>query len=112
LQSMNYSAVVLYWIGFAYHFFLPEPSMISTSMPLLMQFAEAKNLNPLAIGMIWTFAAGGKIFMYQSPVLVVGYSYGHFEAKDLLKVGLVLTVVESLILMLLVPLYWPLIGIQ
>ena len=112
LQSTNYSAVVLYWTGFAYHFFLPEPSMISTSMPLLMQFAEAKNLNPLAIGMIWTFAAGGKIFMYQSPVLVVGYSYGHFEAKDLLKVGLVLTIVESLILMLLVPLYWPLIGIQ
>lgn len=112
LESVNYSAVVLYWIGFVYHFFLPEPSMISTSMPLLMQFAKSHNLNPLAIGMIWTFAAGGKIFMYQSPVLVVGYSYGHFEAKDLLKVGLVLTLVESLILMLLVPAFWPLIGIR
>jgi len=111
-QSVNYSALVLYWAGFFYHFFLPEPSNISTSMPLLMNFAKSNNLSPLAIGMIWTFAAGGKIFMYQSPVLVVGYSYGQFEAKDLLKVGLVLTLVESVILILLVPTLWPLIGIH
>jgi len=112
LVSPSYSALILYWAGFIYHFFLPEPSNVSTSMPTLMQFARAQGLNPLAIGMIWTFAAGGKIFMYQSPVLVVGYSYGRFEAKDLLKVGLVLTVVESAIVFILVPIYWPLIGIS
>ena len=61
--------------------------------------------------MIWTFASGGKIFAYQSAVLIVGYSFGYFEAKDLLKVGFILTVVESVILLLLVPPYWPLIGI-
>jgi di/tricarboxylate transporter len=81
-------------------------------MPLLMRFAKENNLSPLAIGMIWTFASGGKIFIYQSPVLVVGYSYGRFEAKDLLKVGFVLTLVECLILLFLVPLYWPLLGIH
>lgn len=111
-MSVNYSAFFLYWAGFLYHFFLPEPSNISTSMPLIMRFAKGNNLSPLAIGMIWTFASGGKIFMYQSPVLVVGYSYGRFEAKDLLKVGIVLTLVECLVLMLLVPVYWPLIGIK
>jgi solute carrier family 13 (sodium-dependent dicarboxylate transporter), member 2/3/5 len=112
LSSVNYSSLVLYWAGFVYHFFLPEPSNLSTSMPLLMRFAKENNLSPLAIGMIWTFASGGKIFIYQSPVLVVGYSYGRFEAKDLLKVGCILTLVECLILVLLVPLYWPLIGIH
>ena len=112
LKSGNYSAIVLYWAGFVYHFFLPEPSNISTSMPLLMTFAKSNNLSPLAMGMMWTFAAGGKIFMYQSPVLVVGYSYGQFEAKDLLKVGLILSLVESLILILLVPTLWPLIGVH
>jgi anion transporter len=112
LQSVSHSTVVLYWTGFFYHFFLPEPSNISTSMPLLMSFAKSHNLNPLAIGMIWTFAAGGKIFMYQSPVLVVGYSYGRFEAKDLLKVGLILTVIDFFILVLLVPTLWPMIGIR
>jgi sodium-dependent dicarboxylate transporter 2/3/5 len=112
LHSVNYSSLVLYWAGFVYHFFLPEPSNLSTSMPLLMRFAKENNLSPLAIGMIWTFASGGKIFIYQSPVLVVGYSYGRFDAKDLLKVGFVLTLVECLILVFLVPLYWPLIGIR
>ncbi len=112
LHSVNYSAVILYWAGFVYHFFLPEPSNVSTSLPSLMTFAKANNLNPLAIGMMWTFAAGGKIFMYQSPVLVVGHSYGQFEAKDLLKMGILLTIVESLILVLLVPTLWPLLGIR
>jgi len=38
-------------------------------------------------------------------------SYGCFTARDMLKVGAALTIVESLILLFLVPLYWPLIGI-
>jgi len=44
--------------------------------------------------------------------MIVGYSYGYFEARDLLKIGFWLTVIESIILMLLVPFYWPLIGIR
>jgi hypothetical protein len=42
--------------------------------------------------MLWTFAGGGKLFMYQNTALILGYSYGFFTAKDLLKVGAVLTV--------------------
>jgi anion transporter len=106
------SSFILYWTAFIYHFFLAnETAMLSTSLPVVLKFFDTQGLNPLPIGMIWTFAAGGKIFAYQSAVLVVGYSYGYFEAKDLLKVGLILTVVESLILLVLVPFYWPLIGI-
>jgi solute carrier family 13 (sodium-dependent dicarboxylate transporter), member 2/3/5 len=104
--------VVLYWTAFVYHFFLAnETAMLSTSLPVVLKLAIDQGLNPLATGMIWTFAAGGKIFVYQGAVLVVGYSFGHFDAKDMLKVGFALTVVESLILLLLVPFYWPLIGI-
>jgi di/tricarboxylate transporter len=88
-----------------------EVSMLGTSIPPLMNFATSRGLDPLAIGMVWTFAAGGKIFVYQSAVLIVGYSYGYFDARDMFRMGLLLTVVESLILILLVPFYWPLIGI-
>ncbi|HET7747317.1 MAG TPA: SLC13 family permease, partial [Vicinamibacteria bacterium] len=112
IQSPLSSAVVLYWSAFVYHFFLAnETAMLSTSLPVVLDLAKAQGMNPLATGMIWTFAAGGKIFVYQGAVLVVGYSFGHFDARDMLKVGFALTVVESLILMALVPLYWPLIGI-
>jgi len=106
------STLVLYWSAFAYHIAIGnEISMLATSLPILMTFAKDHGINPLALGMIWTFGAGPKIFIYESAVLVVGYSYGYFTNKDMLKVGAILSIVTAVILLLLVPLYWPLIGI-
>ena len=112
LGNIFSTTVIMYWAGFIYHFFLAsEISMLGTSMPLVMAFAKQHGINPLMLGLLWTFSAGGKLFAYQSGVLVLGYSYGYFEARDLIRVGAWLTVVEFLILLLLVPFYWPLIGI-
>ena len=61
--------------------------------------------------MIWTFASGGKIFVYQSAVMIVGYSYGYFDARDMLRVGGFLCLVEALLLLIVVPFYWPLLGL-
>ena len=106
-------AFVPYWTAFIYHIFLGnELSMLATSVPPLMNFAKSAGIHPLPLGLVWAFAAGGKIFVYQSGVTVAGYSYGYFEAKDLLRVGFCLTVVESVVLLLIVPYYWPLIGIR
>jgi len=106
------STMVLYWSAFAYHIVIGnEIAMLSTSLPILMNYARTHGLDPLSLGMIWTFGAGPKLFIYESAVLVVGYSYGYFDNKDMLKVGAILSVVTAIILLLLVPLYWPLIGI-
>jgi di/tricarboxylate transporter len=69
-------------------------------------------LNALKIGMLWVFSSGGKIFVYQSGVLVIGYGYGYFRAKDILRLGLIMSIVDSLLLLLIVPFYWPLVGIR
>jgi hypothetical protein len=61
--------------------------------------------------LLWVFAGGGKLFVYQNTVLMLGYSYGCFTGRDVLKVGAILTVVEGLFLLILVPYYWPLIGL-
>ena len=107
------SVLALYWTGFVYHIFLAnEISMLGTSAPLLMQFASAHGLSPLKLGMLWVFASGGKIFVYQSGVLVLGYAYGYFRAKDILRLGLIMSAVDSLLLLLVVPFYWPLLGIR
>jgi sodium-dependent dicarboxylate transporter 2/3/5 len=106
-------AFVPYWTAFTYHIFLGnELSMLATSLPPLLNFAKSNNIHPLPLGLVWTFAAGGKIFVYQSGVMVAGYSYGYFEAKDLLRVGMLLTIAESLVLLLIVPFYWPLLGLR
>jgi anion transporter len=106
------STFVLYWSAFFYHIFLAsELSMLGTSIPVLMNYAAAHHLNVLAMGMIWTFACSGKIFVYQSGVLMLGYSYGFFSSKDLFRLGFCMSLVDSVLLLLVVPFYWPLIGI-
>src|ERR1700756_628348 len=113
VTNMFSLALVPYWTAFVYHIFLGnEFSMLGTSMPPFLNFAKGAGIHLLPLGLVWAFAAGGKIFVYQSGVMVTGYSYGYFDAKDLLRVGFVLTVVESLVLLVLVPFYWPLIGIR
>jgi anion transporter len=113
LTNLFTTTAVLYWVAFVYHFLLAsEISMLGTSIPLVMEFAKEHQLHPLVLGLIWTFAAGGKLFAYQSGVLIVGYAYGYFTAGDLVKVGFWLTVVEFIVLALIVPFYWPLLGIQ
>jgi anion transporter len=102
----------LYWGGFVYHFATAsEISMLATSLPVLMQYAKANNMDILWVGMIWAFSAGGKLFAYQSAPLVVGYSYGYFRHTDLIKIGAVLTLIEFVGLALCVAVWWPLLGI-
>ena len=106
-------ATALYWTGIVYHFALAsELSMLSTGLPVIINFAQAHGYNPTTAALLWNFASGGKMFVYQSAVLMFGYGFGYFESKDMLKVGAVLTVVEGILVMIIVPLYWPLIGLH
>jgi sodium-dependent dicarboxylate transporter 2/3/5 len=104
-------ATILYWGGFLYHLFMADNAMVVTALPVLLKLAEVEGYNPVAIGLIWCFTTGGKVFVYQAASYVLGYSYGYFGAKDLLKVGAVMTIVEGAILLVLVRFYWPLIGL-
>jgi len=111
LSNTLIAVPVLYWTAFVYHFFTAsEISMLATSLPILMEFSKSHGLNTLWIGMVWTFAAGGKLFAYQSAPLIVGYAYGYFRHTDMLKLGALLTVVEFLALAFCVLIYWPLLG--
>src|SRR5207244_9220789 len=62
-------------------FFFPDPppTEISTlslhdALPIsLMSFAKVNGIHAVPLGLVWAFAAGGKIFVYQSGVMVTGY---------------------------------------
>ena len=112
LADRTVAATVLYWGGFFYHFVTAsELSMLATSMPVLMEFSKSNGLDPLFIGLLWAFATGGKLFAYQSGVLVLGYAYGYFRHTDLIKIGAFLTVVDFVMVWLSVAFYWPLLGL-
>jgi peptidoglycan hydrolase-like protein with peptidoglycan-binding domain len=112
LSTPLHAAITLYWGGFLYHFlFASEYAMVSTALPVLLNMGAIQGYSPIALGLLWSFAGGGKLFVYQNSILILGYSYGYFGGKDLLKVGGVLTLVEGLFLIIVVPLYWPLISL-
>ncbi|MGH7843645.1 MAG: SLC13 family permease [Candidatus Binatia bacterium] len=113
LTGPVFSAFLLYWAAFFYHFLLAtDQSMLSTSLPVLIEVANIQGLNPVSLALMWTFATGARLFVYQSSVLVLGYSYGYFGCRDLVKVGAVMTLVEGIVLLFLVGLYWPMIGMS
>src|SRR5262245_2677431 len=112
LADRTLAATVLYWGGFFYHFVTAsELSMLATSMPILMEFSRANGLDPLFVGLLWAFSSGGKLFAYQSGVLVLGYAYGYFRHTDLIKTGLFFTVVNFVVVWLSAVFYWPLLGL-
>jgi len=103
---------LLYFYANVFHLFLGnESAMVTASIPPLMNFALDNGFNPRTLGLIWAFAVGGRVFVYQGVVLAIGYSYGTFTAKDLFKLGLCLYFVETVLLLVIVPLYWPLLGL-
>jgi len=113
VPDLRTGSMPLYFAACAYHLLLGnEIAMVATSMPSLMQFARLQGLDPLAVGMIWTIGAGGKLFLYQSTVLIVGHSYGYFDRRDLLRMGACLTIVEAAVVQLLASAYWPWLGYQ
>ena len=111
-ESLPLLTTGVYWTGVAYHLLMPNAqAMLSTSLPALLEFAAAEKLSPLALGMIWTFASGPSLMLYQSGIIILGYSYGHFTARDFLRYGLILTIIEFVLLLALVTIYWPFLGL-
>ena len=113
LSSPISYTLTLYFGGFFYHFiFANRQSMLITSLPVLLVFGKAHGLDPVSLALLWTIGGGGGLFVYQSGVYVVGYSYGYFQGKDFFKLSLALTIVQSALLVMLVKFYWPHIGLN
>jgi di/tricarboxylate transporter len=74
--------------------------------------ANAHSLDLVSMALLCTIGGGGGLFVYQSGVYVLGYSYGYFQAKDFFKIAVALTLIEAVLLVLLVQFYWPLIGMN
>jgi len=111
-NALTYT-ITIYTAAFLYHFiFANRQTMLVTSLPLLLAFATTHDLNVIALALLWTIGGGGGLFVYQSGVYVLGYSYGYFKARDFMKVGVLLTIVQAVLLAFLVPYYWPLIGLN
>jgi di/tricarboxylate transporter len=77
-------------------------------LPIAVKTALALGLNPRAFAVTVTYAASCSFLTPLEPACVLIFTPGRYRFFDFVKVGSVLTLAVFAIVMLLVPLFWPL----
>jgi di/tricarboxylate transporter len=77
-------------------------------LPVALQTAAALGLNPRTFAVAITYAASCSFLTPLEPACVLIYTPGRYRFFDFVRVGSVLTVLVLFVIILLVPLRWPL----
>jgi di/tricarboxylate transporter len=77
-------------------------------LPIAVKTALALGLNPRAFAVTVTYAASCSFLTPLEPACVLIFTPGRYRFFDFVKVGSVLTLAVFAIVMLLVPIFWPL----
>jgi di/tricarboxylate transporter len=77
-------------------------------LPIALKTAVALGINPRAVAVTITYAASCSFLTPLEPASVLVFTPGRYRFFDFVKVGSILTVIVFAIVMLLVPLRWPL----
>ncbi|HEX8721151.1 MAG TPA: SLC13 family permease [Pyrinomonadaceae bacterium] len=77
-------------------------------LPIAVKTALALGLNPRAFAVAVTYAASCSFLTPLEPACVLIYTPGRYRFLDFVRVGSILTVAVFAVVMLLVPVFWPL----
>jgi di/tricarboxylate transporter len=77
-------------------------------LPIAVKTALALGLNPRAFAVTVTYAASCSFLTPLEPACVLIFTPGRYRFLDFVKVGSILTIAVFAIVMLLVPVFWPL----
>ncbi|HEX8140732.1 MAG TPA: SLC13 family permease [Pyrinomonadaceae bacterium] len=77
-------------------------------LPIAVKTAQALGLNPRTFAVTITYAASCSFITPLEPACVLIFTPGRYRFFDFVKVGTILTIAVFAIVMLLVPLFWPL----
>jgi di/tricarboxylate transporter len=77
-------------------------------LPIAVKTALTLGLNPRAFAVAVTYAASCSFLTPLEPACVLIYTPGRYRFLDFVKVGSILTIAVFAIVMLLVPVFWPL----
>lgn len=77
-------------------------------LPIAVKTALALGLNPRTFAITVTYAASCSFLTPLEPACVLVYTPGHYRFFDFVRVGSILTVAVFVIVVWLVPIFWPL----
>ncbi|MFC1966980.1 SLC13 family permease [Chloroflexota bacterium] len=86
-------------------------AFLALVLPVVVTFSQQAGINPLVCGMAVTIVADSVVYYtFTGPSTIMAYERGHFSAWELLRLGLVMTVLSySVVLLVAVP-YWSILG--
>lgn len=95
------------------HLGIPNMSAcIALLIPVVAAFAEATGISPVAAGLIVGIVVDAVIlYPVQTATNLLAYETGHFEAMDVLKVGLGMLALTLLVVVLVAIPWWGLMGL-
>jgi len=86
---------------------------VAIILPIGFSLVRAGAINPLAMVFGVAIPAGFPFILPMgSPANAIAYSSGYYEIREILKPGIILHICGWIIFLILVKLYWPLIGIS
>jgi sodium-dependent dicarboxylate transporter 2/3/5 len=92
--------------------FMSNAAAVAVMLPLGFSLAGQLGVPPVAIVLTCSLAAGLDFtFPFSSAPNTIAYSSGYLGMRDMLGVGLVMTVIQVLVMLVVSWLYWPLIGV-
>jgi solute carrier family 13 (sodium-dependent dicarboxylate transporter), member 2/3/5 len=92
--------------------FMSNAAAVAVMLPLGFSLAGQLGTSPAAIVLTCSLAAGLDFtFPFSSAPNTIAYSSGYLGMRDMLGVGMVMTLIQVVILLLVSWLYWPMIGL-
>ena len=86
---------------------------VAIIIPIGFSLVRASSINPLAMVFSVAIPAGFPFILPMgSPANAIAYSSGYYEIREILKPGIILHICGWIIFLILVKLYWPLIGLS
>jgi di/tricarboxylate transporter len=79
-------------------------------LPVAISAAQQTGLDPHALAVLVTLAASLSFLTPLEPACLLVYGPGKYRFRDFIRVGLPLTMISAAMLVLLVPVFWPLTG--
>ncbi len=86
-------------------------AFLALVIPVVVTFSQQVGINPLVSGLAVTIVADSVVYYtFTGPSTLMAYERGHFSAWELLRLGLLMTVLSYAVVLLVALPYWSMLG--
>jgi sodium-dependent dicarboxylate transporter 2/3/5 len=107
--------VIFYGLGFfgsLMSSIMSNSAAVALTLPITLPIAEMLGMSPVAVALLAPITTSFIMLVIGCPPTIIAYSTGYFTQLDFIKVAVPWCLILSLVVVLSVLFYWPLIGVH